>query len=243
VFSAEAERALGCIRIVDAERGSGELGIIRGGASDLAAFAAAPGPEVLRWDVDALVHWQRGGHAVSIELAPLGRARPTRPRADGAELVYQGHHWRWAVERGALVAYRDEQPQWRFDRQVAALFGAFAGAAPEVPVVRLLVASPLAGSPRLTLLDLEGLEGALGTAAHSVPGTSVLATALGAGGVTVAAIHVDGVRDYLAVVDGHGVVLGAAPLPERPRGTVVLATTGDRVVALIDGRELWVLPL
>jgi len=244
VASSDDDVLLGCLTRIDPARGA-DLGasIVRGARGATDAFAAATGTQRLRADAGALV-WQRGDAAVRIDAE--GRATPAPAVPDRVELRYRGATWRWGIEDEVLVARTGDREAWRLGRRVAAVVGAFGAEPPQVPVLRVVGGGQRDGRGAFSLLDLDGLQGGLGAASHSVPGIQVLAHAFGPGGITVLAVRLDRAltRDYIATFDGNGLLLWVWPLPEQPRpDDVGLAVDGTRVVVFHDGDRLSVVPL
>lgn len=251
IASAPGDLLLGCLEIVDARRGATiQSAIVRGARDAAAAFAATPGPQRISEAGPGGALWQRGrgddARAVRIDIAS-GRAEPAPVVPERVELAYKGDVWRWAVEDEALVARDHEGRQrWRLGRRMAAVVGAFAATPPEVPVVRAVIAGVRDGRGAFTIVDVEGLTGEQGTAAQSIPGIQILASAFGPHGVTALVVRLDTslTRDYVATFDGNGLLLWVYPLPEAPRGDPVgVAVDDERVVVFHDGDRLAVLPL
>lgn len=247
------EPVLGCARVVSASGADRSDGVVVGPPA-LAARAAAPGPQ-RAWALDERhVAWQRGEHALTLEL-PAGRARagappppPVRVRHGDLELAIT------LDDDGQLRAHRvggRGELVWQGLASFTALLAVVPARGHDSPMLRLArpssvrsVGASSSGSA-FDVLDIDALTGTGGQAATPAPGIQILASASGPRQSAAMVVRLDRSlrRDYVIAYTSTAHVAWVYPLPEALRPDPVgLAVAADAVLVFHDGDTLTVLP-
>lgn len=247
------EPVLGCARVVSAAGTDRSDGVIVGPAA-LAERMAAPGAQ-RTWALDdRRVAWQRGEHALTLEL-PAGRVRagappppPTLIRHGELELAIT------LDDEGQLRAHRAGgrgELVWQGLASFTALLAVIPARGHDSPMLRLArpsnvrsVGASSSGSS-FDVLDVDALTGTGAQAATPAPGIQVLATARGPHQSSAMVVRLDRSlrRDYVLAYTSTAQVAWAYPLPEALRPDPVgLAINAEAVLIFHDGDTLSVLP-
>jgi hypothetical protein len=237
------QRVLGCYRLVSPSGDDRAAGTITGDRAGTAAFAAEPGAAALFPLGPDRVRWQRGAHAVEVDLL-AGQAGPVAPEPDVVIARAGARTWRIGLDDEALVGTgAGGGASWRVDTRFAAVLGVVPGQAHEVPMVRVAHLDGTSGRGFVELLDIDATGSRRGQAAHPVPGIVLLAHAFSAGATTLAIRLDTSLRhDFIAAYDRSAALHWVWPLPVTTRlDPVGLAITDQHVLVFHDGEYLSVL--
>lgn len=247
------EHVLGCARVISAAGSDRSDGVIVGPAA-LAEQMAGPGPQ-RTWALDEQrVAWQRGEHALTLEL-PAGRVRagaapppPALVRHGALELAITLD--REGQLRAHRVGGRGEQV-WQGLAEFSALLAVIPARGHDSPMLRLARPSSVrsvgesSAGASFDVLDLDALTGTGAQAATPAPGIQILATASGPNQSAALVVRLDRSlrRDYVIAYTSTAHVAWVYPLPEALRPDPVgLAIAADAVLVFHDGDTLSVLP-
>lgn len=238
------ERLLGCLRVVTPAGADLGYVAIHGRGAELAAFAAAAGPQQVWASGDRTVSWRRGDAAVAIDTL-TGAAAPASAEPPPIVASYRGHTWQITRDDdGTIVARERGKLAWRSPQPCTALLGTVT-LADQAPMVRVSVATVFAGAPELDLLDLDATGSQHGQAAFPVPGIGLVGHAIDSVGDVALAVQLDSslARDFIVGYAANARLEWVYPLPRVPRTDPVgLAIAPGAVVAFHDGDTLTILP-
>jgi hypothetical protein len=240
---ADAERLLGCIRVVTHAGADEAYTAIRGKPRAVAAFVSATGPQSVWPDGDRAVRWRRGDAALTIDLA-TGAAKPADPTPPALAVTYKDRHWDVSQHDGRIIARTKGREVWSTKHPYTAVLGAV-WLPEQSPMLRVVNLGAFRDAPEVHLLDIDATGSLHAQAARPTPGIGLLGWDVSSIGDAAIAVRMDVSlkHDFVVGYAANAVLMWVYPLPEVPRADPVgVAVTPDAVVVFHDGDTLTILP-
>lgn len=242
---ADREVLAGCLRVVTRGGTDRTYVAIRGKPRALEPFLAERGDQQTSRVDDHTVRWQRGEHAITVDLI-TGVAKPADPTPPPLAIVWKERRWDVAHVDGRVVAYKGgtKQIAWQTENTYSRILGPV-WLTEMGPMLR--VANASSRFPDINLIDMDATGSLRAQVAKPTPGIAVLADAVSSIGDAALAVRLDSSlrRDFVVGYAANALLMYVWPLPEHQRVDrvgIAISEEADAVVVFHDGDTLTVLP-